>query len=143
MMWFKHRFLINPKFINQFIENRENENERVKITPNIDNSRLEELLEKGIYDSELFISRNKILAERRQKLEEGISEAHSFEQSQKDYESRYVALLDAISALENKSLSAEAKNQLLKSVIKDITYSRISTLPKWSHVPFTLDISLL
>ena len=107
-------------------------------------NKLYELLEKGIYDSDLFLSRNKILAERRQQLEEGIAEAHSMEQSQQDYESRYVALLDAISALENESLSAEAKNQLLRAVIKDITYSRLTTKrTKWSHVPFTLDISLL
>ena len=107
-------------------------------------NKLYELLEKGIYDSDLFLSRNKILAERRQQLEEGIAEAHSMEQSRQDYESRYVALLDAISALENESLSAEAKNQLLRAVIKDITYSRLTTKrTKWSHVPFTLDISLL
>lgn len=110
-------------------------------------TKLYEFLEKGIYTTEIFLQRNGALAKRRHELEEAIEESQAQTQCKVDYENRYVALIEAINALENKSLDAKLKNRLLRTVIKDITYSRIDNTNnkynKYHQVPFTLDISLL
>lgn len=106
--------------------------------------RLYEFLEKGIYTSEVFVKRNAALAQRRQELQEAIAEAESQEVTEVDYRQRAVALAESIDILENKSASAEEKNRLLRTVIKDIVYRRETDVrDKWHHVPFTLDISLI
>lgn len=106
--------------------------------------RLYEFLEKGIYTSEVFVKRNAALAQRRQELQEAIAEAESQEVTEVDYRQRAVALAESIDILENKSVSAEEKNRLLRTVIKDIVYRRETDVrDKWHSVPFTLDISLI
>lgn len=106
--------------------------------------RLYEFLEKGIYTSEVFVKRNAALAQRRQELQEAITAAESQEVTEVDYRQRAVALAESIDILENKSASAEEKNRLLRTVIKDIVYRRETDVrDKWHHVPFTLDISLI
>ena len=106
--------------------------------------RLYEFLEKGIYTSEVFVKRNAALAQRRQEIQEAIAEAESQEVTEVDYRQRAVALAESIDILENKSASAEEKNRLLRTVIKDIVYRRETDVrDKWHHVPFTLDISLI
>ena len=106
--------------------------------------RLYEFLEKGIYTSEIFVKRNAALAQRRQELQEAITAAESQEVTEVDYRQRAVALAESIDILENKSASAEEKNRLLRTVIKDIVYHRETEVrDKWHSVPFTLDISLI
>lgn len=106
--------------------------------------RLYEFLEKGIYTSEVFVKRNAALAQRRQEIQEAIAEAESQEVTEVDYRQRAVALAESIDILENKSASAEEKNRLLRTVIKDIVYHRETEVrDKWHSVPFTLDISLI
>lgn len=106
--------------------------------------RLYEFLEKGIYTSEVFVKRNAALAQRRQELQEAITAAESQEVTEVDYRQRAVALAESIDILENKSASAEEKNRLLRTVIKDIVYHRETEVrDKWHPVPFTLDISLI
>lgn len=106
--------------------------------------RLYEFLEKGIYTSEVFVKRNAALAQRRQEIQEAIAEAESQEVTEVDYRQRAVALAESIDILENKSASAEEKNRLLRTVIKDIVYRRETDVrDKWHSVPFSLDISLI
>ena len=106
--------------------------------------RLYEFLEKGIYSSEVFVKRNAALSQRRSELQEAIAEAKELESVDVDYKQRYVALMDAIQALEDDSVSVADKNRLLRVVIKDITYRRETTVRgKWQNVPFELDIELL
>ena len=106
--------------------------------------RLYEFLEKGIYTSEVFVKRNAALAQRRQEIQEAIAEAESQEVTEVDYRQRAVALAESIDILENKSASAEEKNRLLRTVIKDIVYRRETDVrDKWHSVPFSLDFSLI
>lgn len=106
--------------------------------------RLYEFLEKGIYTSEVFVKRNAALAQRRSELTEAIEEAKSQEVSEIDYKQKYVALMNAIQALEDDSVTVADKNHLLRCVIKDITYHRETDIRgKWKNIPFTLDIELL
>lgn len=106
--------------------------------------RLYEFLEKGIYTSEVFVKRNEVLSQRRSELQEAIAEAEEHESKEIDYKERYVSLIEAIEALEDDNVSAEDKNRLLRTVIKNITYSRITTSrTRPLNVPFTLDIELL
>ena len=106
--------------------------------------RLYEFLETGVYTSEVFTKRNAALAQRREELQEAIAEAKAQEVSEVDYKQRYIALLEAVNVLENDAASAEEKNKLLRTVIKDIIYHRESDVrDKWHSVPFSLDIELL
>ena len=106
--------------------------------------RLYEFLEQGVYNSEVFVKRNAVLAQRRQELQEAITEAKSTEVSEIDYKQQLIALRDAVTILENEVATAEEKNRLLRTVIKDIIYHRETDIrDKWHQVPFTLDISLI
>ena len=106
--------------------------------------RLYEFLEQGVYNSEIFVKRNAVLAQRRQELQEAITEAKSTEVSEIDYKQRLIALREAVAILENEAATAEEKNRLLRTVIKDIIYHRETDIrDKWHQVPFTLDISLI
>lgn len=106
--------------------------------------RLYEFLEKGIYTAEVFTKRNAALAQRRSELQEAIKKANEQEFKQIDYQERYVALTEAIKALEDDTVGVAEKNRLLRNVIKDITYHRETDIRgKWKNVPFTLDIELL
>lgn len=106
--------------------------------------RLYEFLEKGIYTSEVFVKRNAALSQRRSELQEAIAEAKELESVDVDYKQKYVALMNAIQALEDDGVTVADKNHLLRCVIKDITYHRETDIRgKWKNVPFTLDIELL
>ena len=106
--------------------------------------RLYEFLEQGIYTSEVFVKRNAALAQRRQELQEAIETAKSYQVSETDYQQKIIALHDAVAMLEEPTASAEEKNNLLRTVIKDITYHRETEVrDKWHPVPFFLDISLI
>lgn len=106
--------------------------------------RLYEFLESGVYTAEVFTKRNAALAQKRQELQETIAEAETQEVSDVDYEQRIIALKAAIAVLQDEAATAEEKNRLLRSVIKDIIYYRESDIrDKWHTVPFYLDIKLL
>lgn len=106
--------------------------------------RLYEFLEKGIYTSEVFVKRNAALAQRRSELQEAIVSANSQEVNEIDYKQKYVALMNAIHALEDDSVSVADKNRLLRAVIKDITYTRETDIRgKWQNEPFSIHIELL
>ncbi|MDD6059660.1 MAG: recombinase family protein [Ruminococcus sp.] len=106
--------------------------------------RLYEFLEQGVYSSEVFVKRNAALAQRRQELQDSIAEAKANEISIVDYEQRYVALQEAIAILEDKSSPIEDTNRFLRTIIKDITYHRETSIrDRWHPVPFSVNISLI
>lgn len=106
--------------------------------------RLYEFLEQGVYTSEIFTKRNAALAQRRSELLEAIEKSKSEEVQEVDYKQRYIALMKAVRALEDDTVSVADKNRLLRAVVKDITYHRETDIRgKWKNVPFTLDIELL
>ncbi len=106
--------------------------------------RLYEFLEQGIYTSEVFVKRNAALAQRRIELQAAIASAKEEEASEVDYKQRYIALQEAIAVLEDPASSADEKNRLLRTVIKDITYHRETSIrDKWHPVPFSIEISLI
>ena len=97
---------------------------------------------KGTED--VFKKRNSALAKRRAELKEAIEAAQQQEQSDVDYKQRYIALKEAMNALEDKSVSVEEKNRLLKAVIKSIKYSRPGLInAKKCETAFSLDITLI
>lgn len=106
--------------------------------------RLYEFLESGVYSAEVFTKRNAALAQKRQELQAAIAEAEAQEAYDVDYEQKIIALKAAIAVLQDGAATAEEKNRLLRSVIKDIIYYRESDIrDKWHTVPFYLDIKLL
>ncbi len=106
--------------------------------------RLYSFLESGTYTEDVFKKRNSALAKRRAELKEAIEAAQQQEQSDVDYKQRYIALKEAMNALEDKSVSVEEKNRLLKAVIKSIKYSRPGLInAKKCETAFSLDITLI
>lgn len=93
-------------------------------TIDIQQNRLYELLEQGIYSNSVFVMRNEALAEKRKKIKSELSKA--IEQSGLfiDYQKMIVAVSEAIDTIENPDISPKRKNILLSSVIKEIVYSR-------------------
>ena len=107
-------------------------------------SRLFDFLEQGIYTAEIFAERNAVLNKRRDELLDGIAKLEKQKTVAVDYNRRFIQLQDAIKILQTDAATAAEKNNLLKSVIKRIVYSReTTTRDKWHNVPFTLDITLL
>lgn len=89
--------------------------------------RLHDLLERGIYDEETYLSRSKSLAERmehcRQSIEETTADLEKEEERQRakvDIIPKVKHVLEIYPQLEN----AEQKNQLLKSVLEKVTYRK-------------------
>lgn len=106
--------------------------------------RLYELLEQGIYTSEVFVKRNAAIAQKRKSLIEAIDSAEKNNISSEDYRQKYVALQEAVAVLEDKAASADAKNSLLKTVVKDMVYHCETDIhTKWHKVPFSISISLI
>lgn len=87
-------------------------------------NKLYDLLEQGIYTSAVFVARNEALAEKRNKIEAAIIKAKELSQSAINYKEMIVSLSDAVEVIQRKNISPKRKNILLKSVIKEITYSR-------------------
>lgn len=106
--------------------------------------RLYEFLEQGVYTSEIFTKRNAALAQRHSELLEAIEKSKSEEVQEVDYKQRYIALMKAVRALEDDTVSVADKNRLLRAVVKDITYHRETDIRgKWNNVSFSLEIELL
>lgn len=103
--------------------------------------KLYDLLERGIYTEPVFLQRNAALAERRKATEQAISTAMVSQVTDTDIQNRIVKLSEAVICIESKTLTPKAKNDFLKTVIGQITYSR--QMGRYDKSPFTLDISLI
>lgn len=100
------------------------------------------LLEKEIYSEEVFMRRNKELHAEMEELRSRIFEASKVLPKEVDYEGKIVTLKNAISSLRDDSISVEAKNKLLKTIIKRIDYEYIAWEGK-GKVRYKLHIELL
>ena len=84
-----------------------------------------ELLEKGIYKEEVFVKRNEELHRKMDALKSKIYEVKVSIPKEVNYEEKIVKLKDAIAGLKDDSISAEAKNKLIKSIVGRIEYEYI------------------
>ena len=106
----------------------------------VQQTRLYGFLEQGVYTAEVFEKRNAALARRRRELQEAIAEAKSHERVETKNTEKCITFNDALALFDDEAVSAEAKNILLRAVIKDIVYSRDSDDKSGR---FSLDITLL
>lgn len=100
------------------------------------------LLEKGIYTEEIFLKRNKELHAEMEELKTRIFEASKVLPKEVDYEGKIITLKKAIASLRDDTATAEAKNKLLKTIIKRIDYEYIAWEGK-GKVRYKLHIQLL
>lgn len=100
------------------------------------------LLEKKIYSEEVFLQRNKTLHAEMDALKSRIFEAGKALPKEIDYAAKIVKLKDAIAGLRNDGISIEAKNKLLKAIVKRIDYKYLSYEGK-GKVRYQLNIHLL
>lgn len=101
-----------------------------------------EFLEKGIYSEDKFIERNKAIHAEMDALKSKIFEAKKVLPKQIDYEKKIVTLKNAIAGLRDDSISIEAKNKLIKAIVKRIDYEYLGWEGK-GKVRYRLHIQLL
>lgn len=79
------------------------------------------LLERKVYTEKIFIKRNSKIQNEIEELENKIEELNAVEEV--NYSERIIKLKDVIEALQNDSVDAKYKNDMLKEVITRIDYS--------------------
>jgi hypothetical protein len=100
-----------------------------------------DLLETGIYSSEVFVERNNALREKIALCFNQLDEAKKNLPEAIDYEERIMTLKKAIAIIDDDSATPEQKNRLLKSIIKNIDYVSDKNQPKGTN-DFKLSITL-
>ncbi len=104
-------------------------------------SRLYDLLEKGIYSEDIFIERSKLLKERHEKITSELTELTSVVKSDADRQLFVTNLEKCVKILKDSSIEPEEKNVLLKTIINRIEYSRDkSSRRKYDDTPITLKV---
>lgn len=103
--------------------------------------KLYELLERGIYTEPVFLQRNAALADKRSQTQAAIERASITVTRSSDIHERIVKLNEAVSCIENRDLTPKTKNDFLKTVIKQIRYSR--QIGRYEKDPFVLKISFV
>lgn len=101
-----------------------------------------EFLEKGIYSEDKFLERNKAIHAEMDAMKSRIFEAKKVLPKQVDYEKKIVTLKNAIAGLRDDSISIEAKNKLIKAIVKRIDYEYQGWEGK-GKVKYRLHIQLL
>ena len=81
-----------------------------------------ELLEKRIYTEEIFLKRNKEITVKIESLKSKIYNLKQTTPKEIDYSDKVIKLKDAIAGIKDDSISAEAKNKLLKTIIEKIEF---------------------
>lgn len=111
-------------------------------------------LERGIYDEETFVKRNKVLTEKREELRSTYNKMKSMLPESINYEDKIIKLSQAIEALKNDNLSPKVKNDFLTAIVERIEYDRHGVERnygkgkerkrgyRWDDSVFTLDIFL-
>lgn len=82
--------------------------------------RLYDLLESGVYTKDIFKERNESLAQEREQNIQAIEKVKKESENENHIVNMTRSLRQAIDALEDDTVSAEAKNQFLKQVIDSI-----------------------
>jgi len=101
-----------------------------------------EFLEKGIYSEDKFIERNKAIHAEMDALKSRIYEAKKVLPKEVDYEKKIVTLKKAIAGLRDDNIAIEAKNRLIKSIVKRIDYEYHGWEGK-GKVRYSLHVQLL
>lgn len=105
-----------------------------------------ELLESGVYTKDIFLRRNKKLADERQNLELTLQTIMDNAPTQEKTLSIVRQLSDALEALSDPTVSPERQNFLLKQVINRVVYytDQMTLKPGSKYPPhaYTLDIQL-
>ena len=116
--------------------------------------KLFDFLERGIYDEETFVKRNKTLTEKREELRATYNKLKSTLPSSINYGDKIVKLSQAIDALNDDTLSAKAKNDFLTAIVERIEYTSENAEKtfgkgrprvkggRWDESTFTIDIFL-
>lgn len=107
----------------------------------VQQNKLYELLETGIYDKATFLARNQALAAKRSETQQALTAARKAIATRQDYTAVICRLQDAVDALTDPELPAGTKNRLLRQVVERIDY-HCDAAPRQQNVPFTLDIKL-
>ena len=81
-----------------------------------------ELLEKRIYTEEMFLKRHKVLTVKIEDVQSQIYKLKQAAPKEVNYSDKVVKLKDAIAGIKNDSISADAKNKLLKAIIEKIEF---------------------
>ena len=104
-------------------------------------NKLYDLLEQGIYTSAVFVVRNEALAEKRKKIQTALSKAAESSEAFINYQEMIVALSEAVDIIKNPEISPKHKNVFLRSVIKEIVYSRKKDTNNYDP-PISISITL-
>jgi hypothetical protein len=100
-----------------------------------------DLLETGIYTSEVFVERNTALREKISACSAQLAEAKKSMPQAVDYAEKIATLKKAVEALDDDTVPADEKNRLLKAVIKEIEYTSEKGQPLGTN-EFSLGITL-
>lgn len=82
-----------------------------------------ELLETGIYTTELFVERNTALREKITDCSAQLAEAKKNMPQAVDYAGAIINLKEAVEAIDDDTIPVDKKNRLLKAAIKEIEYT--------------------
>ena len=116
--------------------------------------KLYDFLERGIYDEETFVKRNKALTEKREELRTTYNKMKSTLPNAINYEDTVVRLSQAIEALKDNELDAKVKNDFLSAIVEKIVYTSEGAEKtfgkgrkrvrggRWDESTFTIDIFL-
>ena len=88
-------------------------------------SQLFDYLEQGIYTPAEFAERKNVLTDRIEAAQHGIEEFKASQPPAVDYQEMIVKFTECVNALESPDVPAQAKNDLLKSIISRIEYDCI------------------
>jgi DNA invertase Pin-like site-specific DNA recombinase len=91
---------------------------------------------------EIFKQLNAKLQKEKEDTRAALCKARKDAPQTAEYEEQLVRFQDALSAMENESVSAAEKNQLLKACIDRIEYFRETPSTRYTSTPFQLKISL-
>lgn len=82
-----------------------------------------DLLETGVYTSEVFLERNATIREKISSCERKLAEAKANLPAAVDYAAKIVTLKEAVACLDDDEIPNEQKNKLLKAIIRKIEYT--------------------
>ncbi|MDQ0190727.1 recombinase family protein [Alicyclobacillus cycloheptanicus] len=111
----------------------------------VQRNNLHDLLERGIYDADTFLERNRVITERLEATERELS---NVKERIADLEKRANQATDIhprlVSVLKNyeRALTAKEKNDLLKSVIERVEYTRKQEWTKRDQFELTIHLRL-
>lgn len=98
-------------------------------------NKLYDLLEQGIYTGEVFVMRNEVLSKKRKKLETALAEAIELSEAVINYQEMIISASQAIDTIKNPDIPPKRKNVFLRSVIREIVYSRKKDASRLNYNP--------